>query len=66
MPDASGFTRLPVIASFLLNEPHVAPCDRTWLRLRREHNDWNHGDLIRVRELLPTGLRWLLEEDRDE
>jgi hypothetical protein len=57
-------TRLPAIARLLLGEVHIPQCDRTWLRLRFEHDDWYHGDIIRVREMLPAGLLWLLE-DRD-
>jgi hypothetical protein len=57
--------RFPVIARLLLGD-YRATVDADWLRLRLDHGNWLPGDIVRMREMLPAALQWLLRDAGDD
>jgi hypothetical protein len=60
--------RLPLIARLVLGgyRAVVGQANVRWLELHRDRNDWEPDDIVRIREMLPTALHWLLRDGDDE
>ena len=52
-------------AALLLGDVQVARCEREWLRLRLDHDDFVFEDHQRLREMLPPALRQMFVEQFD-
>jgi hypothetical protein len=50
------------VARLVLSDPHIAvgTANRNWLQQRLEHDDWQSSDAVRLREMLPASMHWLL------
>ncbi len=60
--------RLPQIARLVLGGymTAVGQANVRWLELHSDRNDWEPDDIVRIREMLPTALHWLLHDAGDE
>lgn len=58
----SKFGRLNSAASLVKSDNRLGKANQKWICDRLEHQDWEPSpDWVRLREMLPRDLRWLLD-----
>lgn len=56
--------RFSTVARLVLADQHIPVGEANrfcWLQCRLDHHDWMDSDIVRLREMLPVRMHWLLQ-----